>query len=120
VAVSSLVTTAPAGEDAGAVVSVGPGAVVGGDDGRVVVVEGDSVVVVVVVVESVGDGSMVGVVSTVVDVVALPVSGSPSSARAGTAGTQTSRHERRGEGHRRPNSSQHQSDLLGCGETATL
>ena len=138
-ALSSLVTTAPAGEGAGAVVLVEPGAVVVVDDdgrvslvdrpeppedgmdvlvvelpGRVVVVEeleevvapdslsagavvvvvegsvGGSVgVVVVVVVGSVG-GSVVRVVSTVVDVALPPPgSGSPSSARAGPAETQT-------------------------------
>jgi hypothetical protein len=130
----SLVTTAPAGERAGAVVTVEPGGVVVGDDGRVVVVDrpvppedgmdvlvvegpgpvvgvdvdvvvvpasssagtvvvvedGSVGVVVVVVVES-GDGSVVGVVSTVVDVVALPPpgSGSPRSAIAGPAATPT-------------------------------
>jgi hypothetical protein len=55
----------------------------------VVVVEGSEKVVVVVVVES-EDGSVVGVVSTVVDVVALPPpgSGSPRSAIAGPAAAQ--------------------------------
>ncbi|MGH9009093.1 MAG: hypothetical protein ACRDYF_04510 [Acidimicrobiia bacterium] len=59
--------------------------------GTVVVVENGSVVVVVVVGEESGDGSVVAVVSTVVDVVALPPpgSGSPRSAIAGPAGTQT-------------------------------
>ncbi|MCA1847149.1 MAG: hypothetical protein LC792_28945, partial [Actinobacteria bacterium] len=137
----SLVTTAPAGEDAGAVVLVEPGAVDVVDDGRVVVVdrpeppedgmdvpvvelrgpvlvgvevdvvvapeslsagtvvvvEERSVGVVVVVVVVVGSegrsegGSVAGVVSTVVDVVALPPpgSGSPTSARTGPAETQT-------------------------------
>jgi hypothetical protein len=130
-----LVTTAPAGEGAGAVVLVEPGTVVVVDDDRfvfvdrpeppedgmdvlvverpgpVVVVEELDVVVAtesssageveVVVEESVGpvvvvvvesdEGSVVGVVSTVVDVVALPPpgSGSPSSAKAGPAETQT-------------------------------
>jgi hypothetical protein len=58
----------------------------------VVVVEGSvegSEEVVVVVVDD--DGSVGGVVSSVVDVVAVPFpgSGSPRSARAGAAGTQT-------------------------------
>jgi hypothetical protein len=55
----------------------------------VVVVEGSVGTQVVVVVGSAA-GSVVGVVSTVVDVVALPppVSGSPSSAKAGPAETQ--------------------------------
>jgi hypothetical protein len=80
----------------------GPGPVVGVDVEVVVVsasssagtvlvvVEGPVMVVVVVVVGS-GDGSVVGVVSTVVDVVALPSpgSGSPISATAGLAGAQT-------------------------------
>ena len=129
----SLATTAPAGEGAGAVVTVEPDGVVVGDDGRVVVVdrpvppedgmdvlvvegpgpvvgvdvdvvvvsasssagtvvvvEDGSVGVVVVVVVGSGVGSVVGVVSRVVDVVALPPpgSGSPRSASAGPAGTQ--------------------------------
>jgi hypothetical protein len=59
-------------------------------DAVVVVVESSVGVVVVVVVES-EEGSVVGLVSTVVDVVALPSpgSGSPRSARAGPAETQT-------------------------------
>ena len=138
-ALSSVVTTAPAGEGAGAVVLVEPGAVVVvDDDGRVslvdrpeppedgmdvlvvelpgpvvvvvveldvvmapeslsagtvvVVVEERSVGVVVVVVEESEGGSVTGLVSTVVDEVALPPpgSGSPTSARTGPAETQTS------------------------------
>jgi len=132
----SLVTTAPAGEGAGAVVLVEPGTVVVVDDdrflfvdrpeppedgmdvlvvelpgpvvvvvveldgvvapgslsaGAVVVVEEGSVGVVVVVVEESEGGSVTGLVSTVVDVVALrpPGSGSPTSARTGPAETQT-------------------------------
>jgi hypothetical protein len=131
-----LVTTAPAGEEAGAVVLVEPGTVVVVDDDRfllvdrpeppedgvdvlvmelpgpvvlveeldvvvapesssagaveVVVDDGSGEPVVVVVVES-DEGSVVGVVSIVVDVVALPPpgSGSPSSAKAGPAETPT-------------------------------
>jgi hypothetical protein len=126
------ITTAPAGEGAGAVVLVEPGTVVVVDVDRfllvdrpeppedgvdvlvvelsgpvvvveeldvvapeslsagavVVVVEGSAAVVVVVVAD---EGSVVGVVSSVVDVVALPPPGfgSPSSAQAGPAETQT-------------------------------
>jgi hypothetical protein len=84
----------------------GPGPVVGADVDVVVVsasssagtvvveVEGSEMVVVVVVVVVVvdsGDGSVVGVTSTVVDVVALPPPGSGSAtwAAAGPAGAPT-------------------------------
>jgi hypothetical protein len=82
-----LVVELPVGSVEGVEVDV-VGAPVSSAGAVVVVVEGSEEEMEVVLV--VDDGSVVGVVSSVVDAVALsPGSGSPRSAKAGAAGMQT-------------------------------